>query len=137
NTRHARRLRRRPRCQTSHRVNPTAALAKSTLQRKHHWANCADRLWRPGANPAQYLDERGQNSRTRETTKTVAPLSLSRRGSWGGLHLTFALTCDGAFLLQARRRQVQRVVRQRALSLGGPPWPCETRAIPPMLHRQV
>ena len=35
--------------------------------------------------------------------------------------LTFALTCDGAFLLRARCRQLQRVVRQRALSLGGPP----------------
>jgi hypothetical protein len=51
--------------------------------------------------------------------------------------LTFALTCDGAFLLRARRRQVQRVVRQRALSLGGPPWPCKTPAAQPVLHRQV
>ena len=40
--------------------------------------------------------------------------------------VTFALTCDGAFLLRARRRQLQRVVRQRALSLGEPPWPCRT-----------
>src|SRR6266478_5869076 len=52
-------------------------------------------------------------------------------------HLTFALTCDGAFLLRARRRQVQRVVRQRALSLGGPPWFCRTAAAQSVLHRQV
>jgi len=51
--------------------------------------------------------------------------------------LTFALTCDGAFLLRARRREVQRVVRQRALSLGGPPWLCKTVAAQPVLHRQV
>jgi hypothetical protein len=51
--------------------------------------------------------------------------------------LTFALTCDGAFLLRARRRQVQRVVRQRALSLGRPPWLCKTVAARPVLHRQV
>ena len=52
-------------------------------------------------------------------------------------YITIALTCDGAFLLRARRRQVQRVVRQRALSLGGPPWPCKTVAAQPVLHRQV
>src|SRR6266700_797846 len=42
--------------------------------------------------------------------------------------LTFALTSDGSFHLRARRRQVQRVVRQLALSLGGPPWPSKTAA---------
>jgi len=50
--------------------------------------------------------------------------------------LTFALTCDGAFPLRARRRQVQRVVRPRALPLGGPPWARRTPAARPVLHRQ-
>src|SRR2546430_10638799 len=53
------------------------------------------------------------------------------------LPISFALTCDGAFLLRARRRQVQRVVRQRALSLDGPPWSCRTAAAQPVLRRQV
>src|ERR1043166_4881212 len=51
--------------------------------------------------------------------------------------LTFALTGDGAFLWRARRRQVQRVVRQLALALGGPPWPSETPAAQRVLHRRV
>ena len=51
--------------------------------------------------------------------------------------LTFALTRDGAFLLSGPRGQVQRVVQQGALSLGGPPWPCGTAAAQPVLHRQV
>jgi hypothetical protein len=52
-------------------------------------------------------------------------------------YLRLALTCDDVCLLRARRPQVQRLVRQGALSLGGPPWLCRTAAAQSVLHRQV